>query len=283
MTGRRRRSVPGVALLFGVLLAVSGCTGTGRDAASSVRPSGLDRAEAAFLAGDWFSAEREYQAALAAEDDAPWAAGAWYRLGVARLKRGDAAAAREALDRAAKARPEPDLAGLVLVAQADADRGLGDARGAAGRYRKALDDHGARIRRDHALYHLALCERSLGAAEDARRHAQEVVTVHPRSPYADAARIFLGDVPGAAGTTAPLPAVAGGPYFAQAGAFAEYSSALAQAKTVERAGFRCDVQPVTKGGRTLYAVRIGPFVTWSSANEQAGRLRGKGISAVVVP
>jgi cell division septation protein DedD len=42
------------------------------------------------------------------------------------------------------------------------------------------------------------------------------------------------------------------------------------------------VSPISKGGKTLHRVRVGPEAARPDADKLAGRLKGKGLPATVV-
>lgn len=248
-TARRRFQKRACGWLGLLLWIAAGCAGSSRSPGTTgERPRGLERADAAFLAGDYETAVNEYQLLLAKHEAGTWAAAAGCRLGLAYLERNSPSAAMSAFRQAEAARPDPAVEAQIWVGEGNAALALGDFTTAAERFRKALAEHGDRVRRERV-------ERSLAQAESR-------TSVTPSAPAAAAA---------ATG------------YTVQVGAFSDSAGASAKVREVERAGFRCEVRPTPKYGHTLYVVCVGRYDTWADANAAARGLRAKGISAIVSP
>jgi DedD protein len=83
----------------------------------------------------------------------------------------------------------------------------------------------------------------------------------------------------------PPPAAAassGGAWVVQAGAFGSDATAQRLVKELESAGYSARVSPVTRSGRTLYRVRVGPAGSRAEADQLAQRLRARGLQPAVV-
>jgi DedD protein len=79
--------------------------------------------------------------------------------------------------------------------------------------------------------------------------------------------------------TAP---VTGGGWAVQVGAFGSAAAAQRLVKDLEGAGYRVFLSPVTRSGKTLYRVRVGPAAGRDDANRLAERLKVRGLPTAVV-
>ncbi|MEE8556497.1 MAG: outer membrane protein assembly factor BamD [Myxococcota bacterium] len=70
--------------------------------------------------------------------------------------------------------------------------------GAAERYEEALEDFPKHSERDDTLYHLAVCYHHLKRDPDAAQLLSEIISMDPRSDWADDAEDLLQDINGAA-------------------------------------------------------------------------------------
>jgi DedD protein len=83
--------------------------------------------------------------------------------------------------------------------------------------------------------------------------------------------------------TAPAPAaVTPGGWAVQVGAFGSATAAQRLVKDLQGAGFPAYVSPVTRSGKTLHRVRVGPEAGREDANRLAERLKGRGLPTAVV-
>jgi DedD protein len=83
--------------------------------------------------------------------------------------------------------------------------------------------------------------------------------------------------------TAPAPApVTRGGWAVQVGAFGSAAAAQRLVQDLQGAGYRAFVSPVTRSGKTLHRVRVGPEAERDDANRLAGRLKGRGLPTAVV-
>ena len=83
--------------------------------------------------------------------------------------------------------------------------------------------------------------------------------------------------------TAPAPAaVTRGGWAVQVGAFGSATAAQRLVKDLQGAGFPAYVSPVTRSGKTLHRVRVGPEAGREDANRLAERLKGRGLPTAVV-
>jgi len=71
-------------------------------------------------------------------------------------------------------------------------------------------------------------------------------------------------------------------YFVQAGAFARAEDAEQQRARLAMLGFTARVSEREQAGRTVYRVRLGPYVTKDEADSAQNRLQGSGIDANLV-
>jgi DedD protein len=83
--------------------------------------------------------------------------------------------------------------------------------------------------------------------------------------------------------TAPAPsAVTSGGWAVQVGAFGSAAAAQRLVNDLQGAGYRAFVAPVTRSGKTLHRVRVGPEAGRDDANRLAERLKGRGLPTAVV-
>jgi len=77
-------------------------------------------------------------------------------------------------------------------------------------------------------------------------------------------------------------ATAGGAWAVQVGAFGSLETARGMVRDLAGAGYRAYIAPVTRGGKTLHRVRVGPEAERASAEQIAKRLKARGLPATVV-
>jgi cell division septation protein DedD len=82
-------------------------------------------------------------------------------------------------------------------------------------------------------------------------------------------------VPTAAGT-------GGGGYFVQVGAFSSVATARKLVAQLEADGYAATVSPVTRSGKTLHRVRVGPAASRGAAQQLAERLKARGLPVSLV-
>jgi DedD protein len=87
--------------------------------------------------------------------------------------------------------------------------------------------------------------------------------------------------PPAEAAPAPAPVTRGG-WAVQVGAFGSAAAAQRLVKELQGAGYRAFISPVTRSGKTLHRVRVGPEAERDDANQLAGRLKGRGLPTAVV-
>jgi DedD protein len=72
-----------------------------------------------------------------------------------------------------------------------------------------------------------------------------------------------------------------GGWVVQVGAFGSADSARRLVRDLEKDGYRAYVSPVTRSGRTLHRVRVGPEPDRSGADRLAARLKARGLPVAV--
>jgi cell division septation protein DedD len=83
--------------------------------------------------------------------------------------------------------------------------------------------------------------------------------------------------------TAPASApVTRGGWAVQVGAFGSAAAAQRLVNDLQGAGFQAFVSPVTRSGKTLHRVRVGPAAGRDDAARLAERLKGRGLPTAVV-
>jgi cell division septation protein DedD len=81
------------------------------------------------------------------------------------------------------------------------------------------------------------------------------------------------------------PAAEPGPgdiFLVQVGAFGSAEAARKLVAELQSAGYAAQVAPITRGGKTLHRVRVGPASGRAAARQMAERLQARGLPASVV-
>jgi len=82
---------------------------------------------------------------------------------------------------------------------------------------------------------------------------------------------------------APTPTIPGrGGWAVQVGAFGSAASAAKLVNQLHEAGYKAYVSPVSRSGKTLHRVRVGPEGDKAGAEQMARRLKARGLPATVV-
>ncbi len=94
------------------------------------------------------------------------------------------------------------------------------------------------------------------------------------------------DAPAAATPRPPPPstteAISAGDWVVQVGAFGSAEAARRLVEDLKASGYAAQVAPVTRSGRTLHRVRVGPASERPAADQLAARLKTRGLPAAVV-
>ncbi len=114
--------------------------------------------------------------------------------------------------------------------------------------------------------------------------APETRAPPPEAAESPPAPVAKAPAPAAAGATAsPAPAItARGGWAVQVGAFGTSEAANKLVKTLQAAGYKTYVSPVSRAGKTLYRVRVGPVAERAAAVGMVDGLKAKGLPATVV-
>ncbi len=111
-------------------------------------------------------------------------------------------------------------------------------------------------------------DRTPSAATEPVAAAPTPVAVQPVEPVQD---------------TVPAAAPAeGGAFLVQVGAFGSADAARKLVAELRSAGYSAEVAPITRNGKTLHRVRVGPASGRAAARQVAGRLQARGLPASVV-
>jgi DedD protein len=78
-----------------------------------------------------------------------------------------------------------------------------------------------------------------------------------------------------------VPQARGG-WAVQVGAFGNAAAAQKLAMELQSAGYRAYLSPVSRSGKTLHRVRVGPEAERARAEGLAGSLKARGLPAAVV-
>jgi DedD protein len=82
--------------------------------------------------------------------------------------------------------------------------------------------------------------------------------------------------------SSPAQPVQAGGWVVQVGAFGSADAARRLVDDLLAAGFEAHLSPVTRSGRTLHRVRVGPVAGRPAADQLAERLKGRGLPASVI-
>jgi DedD protein len=123
-----------------------------------------------------------------------------------------------------------------------------------------------------------------GASEPAApvsEPAQRVAQAANPEPSPPSAPSVKATVPEPA--PAPAPAIPGrGGWAVQVGAFGSAASAAKLVNQLQEAGYKAYVSPVSRSGKTLHRVRVGPEAERSEAESLVAGLKVRGLPATVV-
>ncbi len=72
------------------------------------------------------------------------------------------------------------------------------------------------------------------------------------------------------------------PYYIQAGSFGSEKAAMQEKKRLEKHGQILDVSALTKGSRTYYRLRVGPFTDRLKMNKRRNELRKLGVDTLLI-
>jgi len=134
-----------------------------------------------------------------------------------------------------------------------------------------------------ALAPAAVAEQPAAAPPAAAPAEPAPETVAPREPPPAVAKAPPATPVQPPAETAPAPApVTRGGWAVQVGAFGSAAAAQRLVKDLQGAGYRAFVSPVTRSGKTLHRVRVGPEAGRDDANRLAERLKGRGLPTAVV-
>lgn len=192
--------------------------------------------------------------------------------------------------------------------------GQGRTREAEGHFRVALGSPRNEQMETNAAVGLARCFLRQGACRQCIAHVREFLAARPASPRADELLFVLAEAYAADGQGAearryyrqvqerfpsgawaskagqrlrgetPLPAATpGGVHSVQVMALARRSAAEEHARLLRERGYPAAVTAIRSGGRTLYAVRVGPYASRADAQRVAATLKARRFEAIVKP
>ncbi len=211
------------------------------------------KAQAAFLAGDYKTAEDAFGRAADALPDGEQKARARYWRGLCRLKRGMPRLAARDFEAALNLSNEIVLQLQIKEGMADCTRAMERYEEAAKLYESLARQYPPSSKKTSLLQRRAECLKHIRPAAAERRAPAKKTTRRAAS------------------------------YYVQLGVFADRARADRLARMAQAKGFRCVVRLREVRGRRLYAVRTGTFFTKAGAERQAQALRQAGFEAVVAP
>jgi len=104
-------------------------------------------------------------------------------------------------------------------------------------------------------------------------------TAETAAPVVEKAAPASRTAPAAA--TPPVAVVKSG-WSVQVGAFGSPATASKLVADLKRDGYKAYLSPISKGGKTLHRVRVGPEAARPDADRLAAKLKGRGLPATVV-
>jgi TolA-binding protein len=168
------------AVILILLAAVAGCKPEPRQTTSLFAEETFAVGQRYYLKQDYASAATRFEEYLAFALPAGDEARGRYWLGRCRLMKGRVYDALEQFDRALSCPPDRELVGLVLLARADALRGLRRLDEAEQAYRAIVDRNNPAEPVDVAMLRLAQCRRARGDAAEANRLMAELKRRFPQ-------------------------------------------------------------------------------------------------------
>jgi cell division septation protein DedD len=112
------------------------------------------------------------------------------------------------------------------------------------------------------------------------------VVPEPAQPVAAAKAVDAARAPGAEPPRAvevkPANAGARPGWSVQVGAFGSVAAANRLVANLKSAGYRAYIAPISKGGKTLHRVRVGPEASRGDADNLAAKLKARALPATVV-
>jgi len=219
-----------------------------------------------FQAGDYGTADRRLSEVIT-RNPTSWALSeVHYLRGLARLKLGRRAEAKEDFRKGAALYGRELTQVYSAVALANLAYEEGNDATAAYLYRQAVEHGDKHLPMDAMLYRLAVSLQRLGRWAEADDVLARLLSEHRDSSLIAYARTRFR----ARGFTV------------QAGAFADRTNAESLAAKLRRDGFQVRLPPPS-GDKMLHAVCVGRFQTYAEAAHAAESLRDKGYSALIKP
>ncbi|MFW6108310.1 MAG: SPOR domain-containing protein [bacterium] len=256
----------------GLIALFPGCGGCPREAEDTYSDGvGL------FLAGHHAAADRTFRDLTADYPHSAYASDAEYFRGAIALQRGDVRGAEQHFHRVLAAPRNPQMAANAAAGLARCHLRRRQYGACIAHCRQWLDEHEASPRADEMMFLLAEAYAGDGQATEASRYYRQVAGRFPSGAWAPKAQARLrGD------SSQPAPA-AGGSHWVQVMALGQRSAAERHARRFRERNYPAAVAAMRSGGRTLYAVRIGPYASEGEAQRVASKLRGQGFRTLLKP
>jgi len=239
-------------------------------------PADFEEGVKLFLQGQYSSAEMQLQRFLKDTSSGSQAAQAHAILGSIALRRRDTAGAQEHFRSCLRLDPAEEVAETAHIGLARCHFLRNEYRQCRAACMDFLSDNPDTSRADEALFLMAEATAHDGQAAEAERLYRDVASQFPNSPYASKARSRL--------STGGSPTPTGsGSYTVQIAALASSAKAEGHANSLRSRGYPATVVSMRSGGKTLYAVRAGPYASKADALRAAQRLKAEGFDAIVKP
>jgi len=222
----------------------------------------FQRAEVAYLCGDYAQALRGFSGYAARQTNPAAISEALYWQGMCHLARKEFAPAAEMFEKSlSQQAAEKWVRGSALCGLGSALMGSGKHDAASDIYKKALETGVDGIRRDEVLFRLGLCYQRTGQWEKAEEYFGLVRKEAPDSQFAEQAleQIDYGEEK---------------VFSVQVGAYESEEAASKRVAQLKQMGVEAYVKKIVRAGKVLYCARIGRFSDWGEANVQLHRLRG---------
>lgn len=228
-----------------------------------------------FLAGRHTRAATQLRAFVSENPTSTHASDAHYFLGAMALKGGNTHEAESHFRSCLGSPRNEQMAASAAIGLARCHCQRGAYRQCIEACRDILRDNPSTPRADEVLFLMGEASEHAGLTSQAHRCYREVAGRFVSGAWAPKAAERLS------GKGAALKPTPGGHYTVQVLALGSAAKAAEHATLLRQRGYPARVVVVRSGGRTLHAVRVGPYATRPDAQHVADRLRAEGFSALI--
>lgn len=261
----------GVRILLVWLLILTGCPAAPPVTDTSfLQDENFRQAEKYFLEANYREAINYYQKFLKSHPAGPFQARVYYRLGICHLTEAKYDLALDLFKLGLERADDITLKGQIQAKIATTYMYKKDYPSAIRWYKKVLAGDTRHLPQDELLYYLAIALIRTGEWRKGYDYLQEVITLDPKSNYAEGARTILA-----------LPA---NTFVVQLGKYRHKEYALKDLEYFQRdKGIEASLEILTLEGKETYFIWAGRFSNWRRAKTKADEIMGLGVDAIVLP